>query len=45
MGGVGGGGEGQKDPLNSYLPVTSTNVGISPQNFLPFSFNPFPTLA
>ena len=25
----------------SFSPVTSTNVGISPQNFLTFSFNPF----
>ena len=26
------------------LLVTSTNVGIDPQNFLTFSFNPFATL-
>ena len=26
----------------SFSPVTSTNVGMSPKNFLPFSFNPFP---
>ena len=26
------------------MPVTSTNVGISPKNFLTFSFNPFATL-
>ena len=25
----------------SFSPVTSTNVRISPQNFLTFSFNPF----
>ena len=25
-------------------PVTSTNVGISPQNFLTFRYNPFATL-
>ena len=40
-GGGGGGGRAalQKDPPNSFSPVTSTNVGISPQNFeqrLPF---------
>ena len=28
----------------SFPPVTSTNVGFSPQNFLTFSFNPFATL-
>ena len=27
-----------------FFPVTSTNVGISPQNFVTFSFNPFATL-
>ena len=32
------GGEAQKGP------VTSTNVGISPQNFLTFGFDPFVTL-
>ena len=31
-------------PPTSFSPVTSTNVGISP-NFLNFSFNPFATLA
>ena len=39
--------EGQKAPLpspTSFSPVTSTNVGIIPQNFLTFSFNPFATL-
>ena len=34
-------GEGQKAPPTSFSPVTSTNVRISPQNFLTFSFNPF----
>ena len=28
----------------SFSPVTSTNVGFGPQNFLTFSFNPFATL-
>ena len=28
-------------PPTSVSPVTSTTVGISPQNFLTFSFNPF----
>ena len=32
------GGEGKKVPI-SFSPVTSTNVGISPQNFSTFSFN------
>ena len=31
-------------PPTSFSPATSTNVGISPQNFLTFSFNPSPTL-
>ena len=34
------GGGGQKGSPTSFSPVTSTNVGISPQNFLTFSFNP-----
>ena len=34
-------GEGQKAPPTSFSPVTSTNVRISPKNFLTFSFNPF----
>ena len=38
------GGWGKKDPPTSFSPVTSTNVGISLQNFLTFSFNPFATL-
>ena len=42
MGGRGGG--EQKVPRTSFSPVTSTNVEISPQNFLTFSFNPFATL-
>ena len=32
---------GQKSPPTIFSPVTSTNVGISPQNFLTFCFNPF----
>ena len=32
--GGGGGGGGQKGSPTSFSPVTSTNVGISPQNFL-----------
>ena len=32
-------------PLTSFSPVTSANVGIIPQDFLTFSFNPFVTLA
>ena len=31
-------------PPTSFSPVTSTNVGIIPQNFLTFSYNPFATL-
>ena len=27
-----------------FFPLTSTNVGISPKNFLAFRFNPFPKL-
>ena len=34
-------GSGQKGPHISFSHVTSTNVGISPQNFVTFSFNPF----
>ena len=33
MGGGGGGGAGQKDSPTSFFSVTSTNKGISPQNF------------
>ena len=35
---------GAKRPPTSFSPVTSTNVEISPQNLLTFSFNPFATL-
>ena len=37
-------GREQKGFPNSSSPVTSTNIGISPQNFLTFSFNPFAPL-
>ena len=40
--GVGGG--CKKVPSTSFSPLTSTNVGISPQNFQAFSFNPFTRL-
>ena len=43
--GVRGGWGGQKSPHTSFSPVTSRNVGIRPQNFLTFSFNPFNRLA
>ena len=33
-----------EDVFKSFSPVTSTIRGISPQNFLTISFNPFPTL-
>ena len=41
-----GEGDGTTTPpiLTNFSPVTSANVGISPQNFLTFSFNPFATL-
>ena len=39
-----GGGGGQKGPPNSFSLVNSTNIGILPQNFLTFSFDPFATL-
>ena len=32
---------GKKMAPTSFSPVTSTNVGNSPQNFLTFSFKPF----
>ena len=35
---------GPKRPPIGFSPVASTNVGISPQNFLAISFNPFATL-
>ena len=34
------GSEAEKGPSTSFSPVTSASVGISPQNFLTFSFNP-----
>ena len=37
--GRGEGGCRAKQPPTSFPPVTSTNVGTSPQNFLTFSFN------
>ena len=37
-------GVGAKRPPTSFSPVTSTNLGLSLQNFLTFSFNPFATL-
>ena len=40
----GGGGGGKKALPTSFSSVTSRNVGISPQNFRIFSFNPFATL-
>ena len=33
-----------KRPPTSFSPVASTNVGISPKNFLTFSVNPFANL-
>ena len=39
-----GGGGGKKAQPTSFSPVTSTHVGIRPQNFLTFSFNPFDRL-
>ena len=39
-----GGGGGKKAPPTSFSPLTSTDVGISPQNFLTFIFDPFPAL-
>ena len=32
-------------PPTSFSPVTSTNVGFGPKNFLTYSFNPFAILA
>ena len=34
----------KKAPPTSFSPVTSTNIGFGPQNFLAFSFNTFATL-
>ena len=39
-----GRGGSKKDPPTSFSPVTSTNVGFDPKNFLTFSFNHFATL-
>ena len=46
-----GGGEGMgvletksPSPFTSFSYITSANIGISPQNILPFSFNSFATL-
>ena len=39
-----GGGGGLKKPPTRFSPVTSTIVGISPQNYLTFSLNSFATL-
>ena len=36
--------QGKKGPPTSFSPVTCTNAGITTQNFLAFSFNPFATL-
>ena len=41
---MGGGGGAKKAPPTSFFTVTSTNVGISTQNVLTFSFNFFATL-
>ena len=38
------GGGGAKKTPTSFSPVTSTNVGISPKNFLTFNSNPFDRL-
>ena len=35
---------GHKDPPTSFSPVTSTNIGLSQQNIMSFSFNSFDTL-
>ena len=42
--GGGGGGGGKKASPTSFFSLISANVGISPQNFLTFSFNTFDTL-
>ena len=36
-----GWGRGKKAPPTNFFPITSTNIRISPQTFLNFSFNPF----
>ena len=38
------GGWAKKAPTTSFSPITSTNVGISHQNFLAFRLNTFVTL-
>ena len=40
----GGGWGWQKGPPTSFFSVTSTKVGLSPQNFLTFSVNTFATV-
>ena len=40
----GGGGGAKRHSPSIFSPVTSTNVGISPQNFLTSSYNPFAIL-
>ena len=42
--GRGDGRGGGNAPTSSFSPVTSTNVGLSSQNFLTFSFNSFAAL-
>ena len=37
-------GGGRKDLPTSCSPVSPTTLGISPQNFLTFNYNPFATL-
>ena len=39
-----GGGGGKKASHTSFCPVSSTNIGIRPQNILAFSFDPFDRL-
>ena len=39
-----GAGAKRPPPPTHFFPGTSTNVGISPKNFLTFSFNAFATL-
>ena len=39
-----GEGRGKKPPPYQFFPCNFYKVGISPQNFLTFSFNPFATL-
>ena len=41
---IGGGGGSKKSPPTIFFPVTSTNIGFGPQNFLTFSLKPFATL-